>query len=241
MKTEKKRIIAAAVIALLVLSAAVYCLSDQKPVSTETESSKDSEVSSTQEKRDDVVGHDTIVQKPTDEKQEEPKQEQPSQNTGAQAHSAGGKTENPSGNPASSNEKKGHYEQRQVLVREAYDEQVLVKKGECTSICVQEAYDTQEMVYLDGAYYGSDMQEVYVCNNCGATFTDGSIQTHIDNSDTCGGWHNDYVATGEPYWHNVDYRTVHHDAVYETKCEPDEYKTVHHEAEYKIEQVWVED
>ncbi len=158
----------------------------------------------------------------------------PSGNTSA---SSGGSSSG-SGNTSG---KTGHYEERQVLVSEAYDEQVLVKKGECTSVCVQEAYDTEEMVYLDGAYYGSDMQEVLVCNQCGAVFYDDGIISHVANSDTCGSWHNDYVPINDPYWHNVEYKTVHHDAVYETKCEPDEYKTVHHDAVYKTEKVWVED
>lgn len=141
----------------------------------------------------------------------------------------------------SSNNPKGHYEERQVCVQEAYDEQVLVKKGECTSVLVKEAYDSQEMVYLEGAYYGSDMQEVWVCNQCGAVYTDHGIVDHISNSDTCGSYHNDYIPINDPYWHNVEYKTVHHDAVYETQCEPDEYKTVHHDAVYDTQMVWVED
>ena len=105
---------------------------------------------------------------------------------------------------------------------------------------VKEAYDTEEMVYLDGAFYGSDMQEVYVCNGCGAVFYDASINDHIGSPEHPG-WHNDYVAINDPYWHNVEYRTVHHDAVYETQCEPDIYETVHHDAVYETQKVWVED
>ena len=97
------------------------------------------------------------------------------------------------------------------------------------------------MVYLDGAYYGSDMQEVLVCNQCGAVFYDDGIINHVANSDTCGSWHNDYVPINEPYWHNVDYKTVHHDAVYDTQCEPDEYTTVNHDAVYETQMVWIED
>lgn len=139
-----------------------------------------------------------------------------------------------------SEEKKGHYEERQVLVRDAYDEKVLVKKGECTQILVKDAYDTEEIVYLDGAYYGADKEEFEVCNDCGARFR-GGISEHLANSETCGAWHNEWIEVGEPYWHNVEYRTVHHDAVYETRCEPDEYETVHHEAIYRTEMVWVDD
>jgi len=139
-----------------------------------------------------------------------------------------------------SEEKKGHYEERQVLVKDAYDETVLVRKGECSLVLVKDAYDTEEIVYLDGAYYGADKEEYEVCNDCGARFK-GGISEHLANSETCGAWHNEWIEVSDPYWHNVEYRTIHHDAVYETQCEPDEYTTVHHDAIYRTETVWVDD
>lgn len=139
-----------------------------------------------------------------------------------------------SGNSSSGSEKKGHYEERRVCVQEAYDEQVLVKKGECTSVCVQEAYDTEEMVYLDGAFYGPDTEDIRWCYVCDHAFDDHcQVEGHPSTFKT--------VNITEPYWHNVEYRTVHHDAVYETQCEPDEYTTVHHDAVYETQMVWVED
>ena len=137
-------------------------------------------------------------------------------------------------------EKTGHYEERQELVKEAYDEKVLVKKGECRDVLVAEAYDSEEMVYLDGAFYGPDTQEGYVCNGCGAVFFDASINDHIGSPEHPG-WHNELIETSEPYWHNVEYKTVHHDAVYRTECEEDEYEIIHHDAEYRTVKVWVED
>ena len=139
-----------------------------------------------------------------------------------------------------SKEKKGHYEERQVLVKDAYDESVLIRKGECTQFLVKDAYDTQETIYLEGAFYGPDTQEGYVCNGCGAVFFDASINDHIGSPEHPG-WHNEMIEISEPYWHNVEYRTVHHEAVYETRCEPDEYETVHHDAVYRTETVWVDD
>lgn len=137
-------------------------------------------------------------------------------------------------------EKTGHYEERQELVKEAYDEKVLVKKGECRDVLVAEAYDSEEMVYLDGAFYGPDTQEGYVCNGCGAVFFDASINDHIGSPEHPG-WHNELIETSEPYWHNVEYKTVHHDAVYRAECEEDEYEIIHHDAEYRTVRVWVED
>ena len=163
-----------------------------------------------------------------------------SSNSNSKPSSVNQSPDNSSSAVSAESDRKGHYEERQVLVKEAYDEQVLVRKGECSSVCVKEAYDSQEMVYLEGAYYGPDREEYEVCNQCGARFQ-GGISDHIANSDTCGGWHNEWVDVSEPYWHNVEYRTVHHDAVYETRCEPDEYRTVHHDAVYETKMVWIED
>ena len=169
---------------------------------------------------DNTSGSDVAEEK---EKEQKPDDKTPSQ-----------KEEKPQ------SEKSGHYEKRQELLREAWDEKVLVKKGTCTDVLVQEAYDSEEMVYLDGAFYGPDTQEGYVCNGCGAVFFDASINDHIGSPEHPG-WHNELIATSDPYWHNVEYRTVHHDAVYQTECEEDEYEIIHHDAEYKTVLVWVED
>ena len=179
---------------------------------------------------------ENVIDKPAEQKPETG-----TSNSGNNKPSANTGNNKPSGNSSgnSNNKPNGHYEERQVCVQEAYDEQVLVKKGECTSVLVKEAYDSQEMVYLEGAYYGSDMQEVMVCNQCGEIFTDWTAHQLLEGNHRS--WHNDYIPINDPYWHNVEYRTIHHDAVYETQCEPDEYKTVHHDAVYETQMVWVED
>ena len=138
--------------------------------------------------------------------------------------------------PSSSDfeEKKGHYEEHQVCVQKAYDEQVLVKKGKCTQILVHEAYDTEEMVYLDGAYYGTDQELINWCYICEHSYDDHCHQEAHPSTTKL-------IDVSEPYWHNVEYRTIHHDAVYETQCEPDEYTAIHHDAIYRTETVWVDD
>ena len=125
--------------------------------------------------------------------------------------------------------KDGWYEE--ALIKDAWDEKILVKKGSCTEILVSEAFDTEEMVYLDGAFYGSDTQEGYVCNGCGIVFFDDGINDHIGSPEHPG-WHNELIAISDPYWHNVEIKTIHHDAVYEMVCEEDEYEIIHHDAEY---------
>ena len=159
-------------------------------------------------------------------------QPKPSGTSGSNIAGSGNTSGNSSGSGTSG--KNGHYEERQVCVQEAYDEQVLVKKGACTDVLVKEAYDSEEMVYLDGAFYGPDTEERAWCYICEHFYDDHCHQqAHPSNNKT--------VEISEPYWHNVEYRTVHHDAVYETQCEPDVYETVHHDAVYETQKVWVED
>lgn len=74
---------------------------------------------------------------------------------------------------------KGHNEQ--VLVKDAWDEQVPIK----------------------------EMKELTFCNNCGADIT-GFASDHILNG-TCRRYHTEWRETV------VGYKTVHHDAVYETR------------------------
>ena len=133
-----------------------------------------------------------------------------------------------------SEENKGHYEERQICIQEAYDEQILVKKGECTQVLVQEAYDEEEMVYLDGAYYGTDQELINWCYICEHAYDDHCHQEAHPSTTKL-------IDVSEPYWHNVEYRTVHHEAAYETQCEPDEYTIIHHDAVYRTETVWVDD
>lgn len=80
---------------------------------------------------------------------------------------------------------KGHNEQ--VLVKDAYDEQVPI----------------------------TEMKEFSICNQCGADLTGLDIDAHFKNSyfngGNCGGFHSEWRETV------VGYKTVHHDAVYETR------------------------
>ena len=92
---------------------------------------------------------------------------------------------------------KGHNEQ--VLVKDAYDEQVPI----------------------------TEMKEFSICNQCGADITGRYIE-HFEANDGCSGYHSECreVVTG--------YKTVHHDAVYETRYVVDSPATTKQElAGYK--------
>ena len=75
------------------------------------------------------------------------------------------------------------------------------EKGHNEQVLVQAAYDEQVPV--------TEMKEFSICNNCGADIT-GFASEHILNG-TCRRYHSELRETV------VGYKTVHHDAVYETR------------------------
>ena len=80
------------------------------------------------------------------------------------------------------------------------------EKGHNEQVLVQAAYDEQVPI--------TEMKEFSICNQCGADIT-GDLWGHLEqsavNGGNCGGYHSEWreVVTG--------YKTVHHDAVYETR------------------------
>lgn len=81
------------------------------------------------------------------------------------------------------------------------------EKGHNEQVLVQDAYDEQVPV--------TEMKEHEICNQCGADLTGLDIDAHFKNSyfngGNCGGFHSEWRETV------VGYKTVHHDAVYETR------------------------
>ena len=97
------------------------------------------------------------------------------------------------------------------------------EKGHNEQVLVQAAYDEQVPI--------TEMQEFSICNQCGADIT-GNTTAHMKNSylngGNCSGYHSEWreVVTG--------YKTVHHDAVYETRYVVDSPATTKQElAGYK--------
>ena len=76
------------------------------------------------------------------------------------------------------------------------------EQGHNEQVLVQAAYDEQVPI--------TEMKEFSICNQCGADITGRYIE-HFEANDGCSGYHSERreVVTG--------YKTVHHDAVYETR------------------------
>lgn len=81
------------------------------------------------------------------------------------------------------------------------------EKGHNEQVLVQAAYDEQVPV--------TEMKEFEICNDCGAELNSSNVDSHMEdhmiNDTGNGGWHSEWRETV------VGYKTVHHEAVYETR------------------------
>lgn len=81
------------------------------------------------------------------------------------------------------------------------------EKGHNEQVLVQAAYDEQVPI--------TEMKAFDICNDCGAELNSSNIDSHVKdhmiNDTGNGGWHTEWRETV------VGYKTVHHDAVYETR------------------------
>lgn len=80
------------------------------------------------------------------------------------------------------------------------------EKGHNEQVLVQAAYDEQVPI--------TEMKEYSICNQCGADITGdpwGHLEQSAVNGGNCGGYHSEWRETV------VGYKTVHHEAVYETR------------------------
>ena len=112
-------------------------------------------------------------------------------------------TSKPSNNNSSNSSKPAEHTHNWIA---QYKTVNVPEKGHNEQVLVQAAYDEQVPV--------TEMKEFSICNQCGADIT-GDPWGHLDqsavNGGNCGGYHSEWreVVTG--------YKTVHHEAVYETR------------------------
>ena len=99
----------------------------------------------------------------------------------------------------SSNSKPAEHQHNWVA---QYKTVTVPEKGHNEQVLVQAAYDEQVPI--------TEMKEFSICNQCGADITGRYIE-HFEANDGCSGYHSEWreVVTG--------YKTIHHDAVYETR------------------------
>ena len=126
----------------------------------------------------------------------------PSSKPSNSSNSSSSKPSNNNGSN-SSNSKPAEHQHNWVA---QYKTVTVPEKGHNEQVLVQAAYDEQVPI--------TEMQEFSICNDCGANITGNAwahVKDHMINDTGNGGYHSEWreVVTG--------YKTVHHDAVYETR------------------------
>lgn len=162
-------------------------------VKTEEEKKDESEVKQEEkkeEKKEETAKADTSNKSNTSESKKN--------NTASTSNSSSNKN-----NSSSSSSKPAEHTHNWVA---QYKTVNVPEKGHNEQVLVQAAYDEQVPV--------TEMQEFSICNDCGADITGNTyehVKDHMINDTGNGGYHSEWreVVTG--------YKTVHHDAVYETR------------------------
>lgn len=120
------------------------------------------------------------------------------------SNSSNSSSSKPSNNNSSNSSKPAEHTHNWVA---QYKTVNVPEKGHNEQVLVQAAYDEQVPI--------TEMRAHDICNQCGADLTGTDIPAHMENSylngGNCGGHHTEWRETV------VGYKTVHHDAVYETK------------------------
>ena len=133
-------------------------------------------------------------------KQEEKKEETTKADTSNKSNSS----ESKKNNIASTNSKPAEHTHNWIA---QYKTVNVPEQGHNEQVLVQAAYDEQVPI--------TEMRAHDICNQCGADLTGTDIPAHMENSylngGNCGGHHTEWRETV------VGYKTVHHDAVYETR------------------------
>lgn len=169
-------------------------------VKTEEEKKDESEVKQ-EEKKEETAKADTSNKSNSSESK---KNNTASTSSNSNKNNSSSSSSKPSSKPSnnngsnSSNSKPAEHTHNWVA---QYQTVNVPEKGHNEQVLVQAAYDEQVPV--------TEMKEFSICNNCGADIT-GFASEHILNG-TCRRYHSEWreVVTG--------YKTVHHDAVYETR------------------------
>ena len=115
------------------------------------------------------------------------------------SNSSNSSSSKPSNNNSSNSSKPAEHTHNWVA---QYKTVNIPEKGHNEQVLVQAAYDEQVPI--------TEMKEFSICNQCGADITGRYIE-HFEANDGCSGYHSEWRETV------VGYKTVHHEAVYETR------------------------
>ena len=125
-------------------------------------------------------------------------------NTSSNKNNTGSSKPSNSGNSSNSNSSKPAEHTHNWVAQ--YKTVNVPEKGHNEQVLVQGAYDEQVPI--------TEMKEFSICNQCGADITSdpwGHLEQSAVNGGNCGGYHSEWRETV------VGYKTVHHEAVYETR------------------------
>ena len=120
------------------------------------------------------------------------------------SNSSNSSSSKPSNNNSSNSSKPAEHTHNWVA---QYKTVNVPEKGHNEQVLVQAAYDEQVPV--------TEMKAFDICNDCGAELNSSNVDSHVKNhmmnGTGNGGWHTEWRETV------VGYKTVHHEAVYETR------------------------
>lgn len=143
--------------------------------------------------------------KTEEEKKEEKKEETAKADTSNKSNSSESKKNNTASTNSSSNSSKPAEHTHNWVAQ--YKTVNVPEKGHNEQVLVQAAYDEQVPI--------TEMKAHDICSSCGADLTGTDISSHVYqhmiNGDDKGGHYTEWRETV------VGYKTVHHDAVYETR------------------------
>lgn len=168
---------------------------DEQEVKQEEKKEETSKTNTSESKKDNTASTSSSSNKNNSSSSSSKPSSKPS-NSGNNSGSS-----KPSNNNGSSSNNSKPSEHKHEWVAQ-YKTVTVPEKGHNEQVLVQAAYDEQVPI--------TEMKEFSICNQCGADITGRYIE-HFEANDGCSGYHSEWreVVTG--------YKTVHHDAVYETR------------------------
>ena len=173
-------------------------------VKTEEEKKDESEVKQEEKKEETAKADTSNKSNASESKKNNIASTSSNSNKNNSSSSSSKPSSKPSNNNSSNSSKPAEHTHNWVA---QYKTVNVPEQGHNEQVLVQAAYDEQVPI--------TEMRAHDICNQCGADLTGTDIPAHMENSylngGNCGGHHTEWRETV------VGYKTVHHEAVYETR------------------------